>query len=106
MTPEYTPEPITIVNEGDTIPVKASESLAMGYMEFAINTSRFLMQYADFINRFMEEATDKDFQQLDELMRNLDPNDPLTIAVAEGIEQAKTLWRIHRERIQKTEETT
>jgi hypothetical protein len=53
----------------------------------------------------MAEATDKDFQQLDELMRNLDPNDPITIAMSEGLEQAKTLYHIHKERLQRTEET-
>lgn len=104
MNPTYTPEPITTVNEGDTIPVKASESLAMEFLNFLYETSVFLSRYVDSVNHFMAEATDKDFQQLDELMRNLDPNDPITIAMAEGLEQAKTLHRIHKERIQKTEE--
>lgn len=105
MNPTYTPEPITTVNEGDTIPVKASESLAMEFLEFLHETAVFLSRYVDSVNRFMAEVTDKDFQQLDELMRNLDPNDPITIAMAEGLEQAKTLHRIHKERIQRTEET-
>lgn len=103
MTPEYTHEPITSVNEGETIPMKASESLAMEFLEFLHETAVFLSRYVDSVNRFMAEVTDKDFQQLDELMRNLDPNDPITIAMAEGLEQAKTLHRIHKERIQKTE---
>lgn len=106
MTPEYTPEPITTVNEGETIPVKASESLAMEFLEFLHETAVFLSRYVDSVNRFMAEVTDKDFQQLDELMRNLDPNDPITIAMAEGLERAKTLHRIHKERIQRTEENT
>ncbi len=101
----YTPEPITTVNEGDTSPVKESESLAMEYMQFAINTSRFLMQYTDFISRFMEEATEKDFRQLEGLMKCLDPHDPIPAGVAQSIEQAKTLWRIHRERVRTEEET-
>ncbi len=93
--PTYTPESITTVNEGDTIPVKASESLAMEFLKFLHETSVFLSRYVDSVNRFMAEATDKDFQQLDELMRNLDPNDPITIAMAEGLEQVKILHRIH-----------
>lgn len=93
--PTYTPEPITTVNEGDTIPVKTSESLAMEFLKFLHETSVFLSRYVDSVNRFMAEATDKDFQQLDELMRNLDPNDPITIAMAEGLEQVKMLHRIH-----------
>lgn len=97
MTPEYTPKPITTVNEGDTIPVKASESLAMEYINFAVDTSRFLMRYKDFINRFMEEVTDEIFQQMEELLKNLDPTDPVTVGVAESIEQAKMLHRIHKE---------
>lgn len=104
MNPNYTPEPITTVNEGDTIPVKVSESLAMEFLNFLYETSVFLSRYVDSVNHFMAETTDKDFQQLDELMRNLDPNDPITIAMAEGLEQAKMLHRIHKELIQKTEE--
>ena len=103
--PTYTPEPITTVNEGETIPVKASESLAMEYINFAVDASRFLMRYKDFINRFMEEVTDEIFQQMEELMKNLDPTDPVTVGVAESIEQAKMLHHIHKERIQRTEET-
>lgn len=95
MTPEYTPEPITTVNEGDTIPVKVSESLAMEFLKFLHETSVFLSRYVDSVNRFMAEATDKDFKQLDELMWNLDTNDPITIAMAEGLEQVKMLHRIH-----------
>ncbi len=83
MNPTYTPEPITTVNEGDTIPVKASESLAMEFLNFLYETSVFLSRYVDSVNHFMAEVTDKDFQQLDELMRNLDPNDPITIAMVE-----------------------
>ena len=104
MNPTYTPEPITTVNEGETIPVKVSESLAMEYINFAVDTSRFLMRYTDFINRFMEEATDEIFQQMEELLKHLDPNDLVTVGVAESIEQVKMLHRIHKELIQKTEE--
>lgn len=99
MTPEYTPEPITTVNEGDTIPVKTSESLAMEFLKFLHETSVFLSRYVDLVNRFMAEATDKDFQQLDELMRNLDPNDPITIAMAEGLEQVKMLHHNKEENV-------
>ena len=106
MNTTYTPEPITTVNEGDTIPVKTSESLAMEFLKFLHETAVFLSRYVDSVNRFMAEATDKDFRQLDELMRNLDPNDPITIAMAEWLEQAKTLHRIRKERIQRTEENT
>lgn len=103
MTPEYKPEPVTEVKTGDTVPVDTTKTLAMEYMDFAVNTSRFLMQYTDFINRFMEEATEKDFRQLECLAKGLDPHDPITAGVAESIEQAKTLQRIHKERIQSEE---
>lgn len=103
MTPEYKPEPITEVKAGDTVPVDTRCNLALEFMDFAVNTSRFLMQYTDFINRFMEEATKKTFRQLECLVKGLDPNDPVTAGVAESIEQAKMLYRIHKERIQAEE---
>lgn len=97
MTPEYTPEPITTVNEGDTIPVKVSESLAMEFFKLIHETSVFLSRRVDSVNRFIAEATDKDFQQLDELILNLDPNDLITIAMAEVLEQVKMLYRFYKE---------
>ncbi len=84
---EYKPEPTSTVTDGDAIQINSEKNLAVEFVEFAHETSLFLMRYAEFINRFANTVTMADRDKIRAIIERMDPNDVVTAMIAECFER-------------------
>lgn len=77
MTSEYKPEPITTVKEGDTIPVKESESLVVQYITSCEEIVTKTLTHGELAGKFVLEATTDDWRKLRRYINSISPNSPL-----------------------------
>lgn len=77
MTPEYTHEPITTVNEGDTIPEVETESLVVQYIASCDELVSKTLKHGELTGKFVLEATTDDWRKLRRYINSISPNSPL-----------------------------
>ena len=72
--PTYTPEPITTVNEGDTIPEIETESLAVQYITSCDELVSKILNHGELAKKFVLEATADDWRKLRRYINSISPN--------------------------------
>ncbi len=89
MTPEYKPEPTSTVTDGDTIQINSEKNLTVEFVEFVRETSLFMLQYEEFINRFLKTVTPEDFENIKTIIEGFDANDVVAVAIREWLEHVE-----------------
>lgn len=74
MNPTYTPEPITTVNEGDTIPEIETESLVVQYITSCDELVSKTLKHGELAGKFVLEATADDWRKLRRYINSISPN--------------------------------
>lgn len=74
MTPEYTLEPITTVNEGDTIPEIETKSLVEQYIISCDELVSKTLKHGELAGKFVLEATADDWRKLRRYINSISPN--------------------------------
>lgn len=77
MNPNYTPEPITTVNEGETIPEVETESLVVQYIISCDELVSKTLKHGELVEKFVLEATTDDWRKLRRYINSISPNSPL-----------------------------
>ena len=74
MNPTYTPEPITTVNEGDTIPEVETESLFVQYITSCDELVSKTIKHGELAGKFVREAAADDWRKLLRYINSISPN--------------------------------